>query len=113
MISRYSRAEMSQVWDERHRYQVWLDVEMAVCKELAHEGLIPAADWSELQKKVQEFQKRGGVDPQKVAQYEAVTRHDVIAFTTAVAEEVGPTSRYIHFGLTSSDVVDTALSLCL
>jgi len=84
---------------------------MSVCEELAVEGLIPKKDWSELQKQVRALVKRGGVDPKKVDQHEAVTRHDVIAFTTAVAEEIGPISRYIHFGLTSSDVVDTALSL--
>jgi len=113
MIARYSRPEMSWVWDDRHRYLVWLKVEMAVCEELAREGLIPKADWAELQKSVRALEKKGGVDPKKVDEHEAVTRHDVIAFTTAVAEETGPVSRYIHFGLTSSDVVDTSLSLLI
>ncbi len=113
MIARYSRPEMSWIWDDRHRYLVWLKVEMAVCEELAQEGLIPKSDWSELQKKVKALIKKGGVDPKEVERHEAVTRHDVIAFTTAVADEIGPISRYIHFGLTSSDVVDTALSLLI
>src|SRR3954470_12597307 len=113
MIARYSRPEMSWVWDDRHRYLVWLKVEMAVCEELAQEGLIPAEDWSELQKKVRALIKKGGVDPKRVEEHEAVTRHDVIAFTTAIAEEIGPVSRYIHFGLTSSDVVDTSLSILI
>ena len=104
---------MSWIWDDRHRYRVWLEVEMAVCEEMANLGLIPPKDWSQLLKKSRELLKKGGVDPAKVEAHEAVTRHDVIAFTTAVAEEIGPLSRYIHFGLTSSDVVDTALSLML
>jgi adenylosuccinate lyase len=111
MIARYSRPEMAWVWDDRHRYLVWLKVEMAVCEELAQQGMIPKKDWSELQKQVRALIKKGGVDPQKVEAHEAVTRHDIIAFTTAVAEEVGPVSRYIHFGLTSSDVVDTSLAI--
>jgi adenylosuccinate lyase len=113
MIARYSRSEMAWIWEDRHRYKVWLEVEMAVCEEMANLGLIPAKDWSQLQRKTRELKKNGGVDPKKVDAHEAVTRHDVIAFTTAVAEEIGPLSRYIHFGLTSSDVVDTALSLML
>ena len=113
MIGRYSRPAMSWVWDERHRYLVWLKVEMAVCEELAIEGLISQEDWAELQKAAKTLVKKGGVDPQRVHEHEEVTRHDVIAFTTAVAEEVGPVSRYIHFGLTSSDVVDTSLSILI
>jgi adenylosuccinate lyase len=104
---------MAWTWDDRHRYLVWLKVEMAVCEELAETGVISKGDWSELQKRVKALFKKGGVDPKIVEKHEAVTRHDVIAFTTAVAEEIGPISRHIHFGLTSSDVVDTALSLMI
>lgn len=111
MIARYSRPQMAWIWDDRHRYLVWLKVEMAVCEELTQEGLIPKGDWNELQKKVRTLIKNGGLDPKKIEDHEVTTRHDVIAFTTALAEEIGPISRYIHFGLTSSDVVDTALSL--
>ncbi|MEK6578234.1 MAG: adenylosuccinate lyase, partial [Bdellovibrionota bacterium] len=113
MIARYSRPEMAKIWDDRHRYQVWLKVELAVCQELAKEGLIPRKDWSELSAKLEKLLKKGGVDPARVEEIENVTRHDVIAFTTAVAELIGPTSRYIHFGLTSSDVIDTSLSLII
>ncbi len=113
MIVRYSRPEMSQVWDDRNRYLVWLKVEMAVCRELAHNGLIPRKDWLELQKQVNFLIKKGGVNPKRVIEHETITRHDVIAFTTSVAEEIGPISRYIHFGLTSSDIVDTSLSILL
>jgi adenylosuccinate lyase len=111
MIARYSRPEISRIWDDRRRYQVWLKVELAVCEEMAAEGLIPKKDWAELQKSCQQLLKKGGVDPARVDHHEAITRHDVIAFTTAVAEQIGPVSRYIHFGLTSSDVVDTSLSI--
>jgi len=113
MIARYTLPEMAQIWDDRHRYQVWLKVELAVCAELARERLIPPKDWKELRSKSEELLKRGGVDPKRVDHFEAVTRHDVIAFTTAVAEQIGPVSRYIHFGLTSSDVVDTSLSILI
>ena len=71
------------------------------------------ADWQELKRRVSQLLGQGGVDPKRVDHHEKVTRHDVIAFTTAVAEKVGPVARYIHFGLTSSDVVDTALSLMI
>ena len=111
MIARYTRPEMARIWEDRHRYQVWLRVELAVCAELAREQVIPAQDWKQLQKSCADLLRRGGLDPAEVERHEAVTRHDVIAFTTAVAEEIGPISRHIHFGLTSSDVVDTSLSL--
>jgi len=113
MIARYSRPEMAEIWEDRHRYRLWLKVEMAVCEQMVELGLIPLEDWRELKRQVTSLLERGGVDPVRVDHHEQITRHDVIAFTTAVAEEVGPVSRYIHFGLTSSDVVDTALSLQL
>jgi adenylosuccinate lyase len=113
MIARYRLPEMGRLWDERHRYQVWLKVELAVCEQLAKEGLIPQKDWIQLRKKVLALLDAGGVDPERVEHHEAITRHDVIAFTTAVAERIGPVSRYIHFGLTSSDDVDTALSILI
>ncbi len=113
MLARYSRQEMSRIWEDRYRYATWLKVEMAVCAELVQTGLIPSEDWQELQAAVHQLTARGGIDPLRVEKHEEVTKHDVIAFTTAVAEELGPVSRYIHFGLTSSDVVDTALSLVI
>jgi adenylosuccinate lyase len=104
---------MQAVWSDRSRYRTWLEVEIAVCEAMAREGYIPRKDWLELKKAVELLLKKGGVDPERVDHHEATTKHDVIAFTTAVAERVGAISRYIHFGLTSSDVVDTALSLQL
>jgi len=113
MIERYTRPEMASVWSERRKYQIWLKVELAVCEELASSGKIPKSEWLTLRKKTESLLKSGGVDPKRVEHFEAITRHDVIAFTTAVAEIVGPTSRYIHYGLTSSDVVDTSLSIMM
>ncbi len=113
MIQRYSRPDMARIWDDRHRYQVWLRVELAVCEELKNEKLISARDWAELKREAGKLLEQGGVDPERVDHFEAITRHDVIAFTTAVAEKIGPTSRFIHFGLTSSDVVDTSLSILI
>lgn len=113
MIARYSRPEMASIWTDQNRYQVWLEVELAVCEELAKQGWIPPNDWRNLQKRTKELLKEGGVDPKRVDAIEKVTRHDVIAFTTAVAEKIGSVSRYIHFGLTSSDVVDTSLSILI
>ncbi len=111
MIARYSRAEMAGIWSERNKYLTWLKVETAVCEELCRIKLIPSSDRKKLIQALQKLIKNGGVDPVRVDTHEAVTRHDIIAFTTAVAEEIGPISRYVHFGLTSSDVVDTALSV--
>jgi adenylosuccinate lyase len=111
MIARYSRPEMTRVWEDRARYRIWLQVELEACRQMATEGVIPRKDWRALDVAGTKLLKAGGVDPARVEHFEAITRHDIIAFTTAVAERIGPVSRYIHFGLTSSDIVDTALSI--
>lgn len=113
MIARYSRSEAAEIWSDRSKYQAWLDVEFAVCEELAQEGLIPKSEFKKLSQRVKALEKKGGLDPERVDFHEKKVRHDVIAFTTALAEKIGPPSRYIHFGLTSSDVVDTAFALLL
>ncbi len=113
MIARYRRPEMARIWEDRTRYQKWLRVELAVCEALATRKIIPPKDWRVLKKRGELLLKKGGVDPARVEFHENKTLHDVIAFTTAVAEKIGPASRYIHFGLTSSDVVDTSLSLLI
>lgn len=113
MIARYTRPEMAEIWSDRARLKHWLEVEYAVCEALAGERVISRKDWRELKPKLQKLLRAGGVDPNRVAEIEKTTRHDMIAFTTAVAEKVGPTSRWVHFGLTSSDVIDTALALQL
>lgn len=102
---------MAKIWEDRTRFLNWLKVELAVCEECAAEGIIPPADWKKIKSRSEALIKKGGIDPVRVEYFEAQTRHDVIAFTTALAEEIGPASRYIHFGLTSSDVVDTAFAL--
>jgi adenylosuccinate lyase len=95
---------MKAIWTEEGRYRRWLDVELAVCEEHAVNGLIPADALAEIR-------ARAAVDPARVAEIEERVRHDVIAFLTCVAENVGPASRFVHYGMTSSDVIDTALAL--
>lgn len=104
MIARYTLPEMARVWSEENKFRKWLDVEIATCEVLAEIGWIPAEAAGAIKAKA-DF----SVD--RIDEIEKVTRHDVIAFTTAVAEKVGPDSRYVHFGLTSTDVVDTAQAL--
>ncbi|MBI4924914.1 MAG: adenylosuccinate lyase [Bdellovibrio sp.] len=111
MIARYTQEEMANIWSDQNRYLLWLRVEEAVCEELLKHKLISQKEWKILHNKFQKLISKGGVSPDKVNFCEKITRHDVIAFTTVLAKELGPLSRYVHFGLTSSDVVDTALAL--
>jgi adenylosuccinate lyase len=104
MIPRYTRAEMGAIWSDARRYETWLEVELAATDALADVGLVPAAD-------ARELRQRAAFDIDRIEEIEKTTQHDVIAFTTAVAERVGPAARWLHFGLTSSDVLDTALAL--
>jgi len=106
MIERYSRPEMAELWSLENRYQVWLRVEIAVCEAWAEKGRIDPASLDEIRKK-------SVIDVERIAQIEEVTRHDVIAFITSLEEKVGPASRFIHLGCTSSDIVDTANALLL
>jgi adenylosuccinate lyase len=104
MIPRYTNPEMGRIWTEQRRYEAWLEVELAAADAMATAGIIPADAATELRAKA-------GFDIARIEEIEQTTHHDVIAFTTAVAEHVGPAARYLHFGLTSSDVVDTALAI--
>lgn len=106
MIERYTRPEMGRVWTDENRYQKWLDVEIAACEAMAHEGMIP-------KEALAQIKSRAGFSVDRILEIEAETRHDVIAFLTNVEEHVGPASRYIHLGLTSSDILDTSLALLL
>ena len=106
MIPRYTPPEMGRIWTDQQRYETWLRVETAAAEAMAEHGLIPAAA-------ARDIREKGAVDAARVDEIEAVTRHDIIAFTTCVAERVGPSARWLHFGLTSSDVIDTALALQL
>jgi adenylosuccinate lyase len=106
MIPRYTRPQMGQIWEAENRFRRWLDVEIAVVAAMAELGRIPAAAAAEIAAKA-------GFDVDRIHAIEQETRHDVIAFLTSVAERVGPAARYIHLGLTSSDVLDTSLALLL
>ena len=104
VIERYSRPEMRAIWSDDGRYRRWLDVEIAVSRVLAERGEVPP-------EAVDEIETRAAFDAGRIAEIEAEVRHDVIAFLTNVAESVGPAARWLHYGMTSSDVLDTALAL--
>ncbi|MBK4728394.1 adenylosuccinate lyase [Oxynema sp. CENA135] len=106
MIERYTLPEMGELWTETYKFKTWLQVEIAVCEAQAELGYIPTAA-------VEEIKAKAHFDPQRIKEIEAEVRHDVIAFLTNVNEYVGDVGRYIHLGLTSSDVLDTALALQL
>ena len=106
MIRRYTLAEMGAIWTERARFEGMLRVELAVARAQAARGLVPADALAVME-------ERASVDPERIAEIEKATDHDVIAFVSQVAETIGPEGRYLHLGLTSSDVVDTALALQL
>ena len=104
MIRRYTHPEMGAIWTEQRRYETWLEVELAAAEAMAEAGLVPADAARELRTKA-------SFDIGRIEEIEQTTQHDVVAFTTAVAEKVGSAARWLHFGLTSSDVVDTAQAL--
>ncbi len=104
MIPRYTHPEMGRIWSDERRFETWLEVECAAAEAMAEAGIVP---WEA----AREIRARAVVDPARIAEIEQTTQHDVIAFLTAVAERVGPAARWLHFGLTSSDVIDTALAL--
>jgi adenylosuccinate lyase len=106
VIERYTLPEMGNLWTETYKLKTWLQVEIAVCEAQAELGYIPA-------EAVEEIKAKANFDPKRVLEIEAEVRHDMIAFLTNVNEYVGDAGRYIHLGLTSSDVLDTALSLQL
>jgi len=104
MIDRYSRKEISDIWTLENKFKIWLDIEIAACEANAQLGIIPQEDLKIIKEKAQFTVSR-------IEEIENQVHHDVIAFLTCVSEYVGPSSRYIHYGLTSSDIVDTALSI--
>jgi adenylosuccinate lyase len=106
VIERYTLPEMGNLWTEAYKLKTWLQVEIAVCEAQAELGYIPT-------EAVEEIKAKANFDPKRVLEIEAEVRHDVIAFLTNVNEYVGDAGRYIHLGLTSSDVLDTALALQL
>ena len=106
MIPRYSRPAMAAVWTEEAKLQRWLEVELAVCRAWAARGVIPADDLAEIEAKA-------AFSVERTLELERTTNHDVVAFLTDVNERVGPASRWIHYGMTSSDVLDTGLALAV
>ncbi len=106
MIERYTLPEMGAIWSEENRYRKWLEVELAVCQAWARLGKIP-------RKSLENIRKKAAFSVDRIEEIEKVVKHDVIAFLTSVAEHIGDDSRFVHMGLTSYDVVDTALSLLM
>jgi adenylosuccinate lyase len=104
MILRYTNPEMGRIWSDQRKYETWLQVELAAVDAMARAGIVP-------EDAAREVRARAGFNIDRIEEIEQVTQHDVIAFTTAVAEHVGPAARWLHFGLTSSDVIDTAQAL--
>ena len=106
MIDRYSREEMTSIWTEENQFQSWLDVEIAACKAWSRLRVIPEDD-------IRKMEARARFDIERIHEIEEQTRHDVVAFTRAVSESLGDEKKWVHYGLTSTDVVDTALGLRL
>jgi adenylosuccinate lyase len=106
MIPRYTRPEMGKIWTDQRKYETWLEIELLVCEALSELGEIP-------KETVKEIKGKACFDVQRVNEIEKVTKHDVIAFLTNVGESIGPLSKYLHYGLTSSDILDTSLALLL
>ncbi|MBE0504760.1 MAG: adenylosuccinate lyase [Desulfuromonadales bacterium] len=104
MIERYTRKEMAKIWEAENRFRIWLEIETLACEMQAELGVIPAAS-------VKTIREKGNFDIARIDAIEAETKHDVIAFLTSVAEYVGPEARFIHQGMTSSDVLDTCLAV--
>src|SRR6056297_291823 len=104
MIERYSRKEIAGIWSLENKFRIWLDIEIAACQAHAKMGTIPEED-------LRIIEEKADFDLDRIEEIESQVHHDVIAFLTSVAEFVGPPSRFIHFGLTSSDIGDTALSI--
>ena len=106
MIPRYTRQEMARIWEPENRYKIWLEIEILAAEAMVEQGIVPKSA-------VDAIRARGKVDPARVDEIERTTKHDVIAFLTNVAEHVGEEARFLHQGMTSSDVLDTCLSVQL
>ncbi len=106
MIPRYSREKMSAIWSQQNRYQTWLDIEILACEAMAKKGDIPA-------RSLKRIKEKAAFDVGRIEEIEKTTKHDVIAFLTSVTEKVGKDGRFIHMGLTSSDILDTSLAVLL
>ncbi len=106
MIARYSRPELAALWDDRFRFELWLEIELAACEAMEHAGTVPTGTAAQVRAKAS-----GKLDAERILAIEQTTRHDVIAFLTHVEELAGEPARWLHLGMTSSDVLDTALAI--
>ncbi|TMQ10916.1 MAG: adenylosuccinate lyase, partial [Deltaproteobacteria bacterium] len=106
MIPRYSRPELAALWDDKYRVELWLEVELAACRAMERAGSVPAGTAEQVAAAA-----AGKLDPARILAIEAITRHDVIAFLTHVEELAGEPARWLHLGMTSSDVLDTTLAI--
>lgn len=104
MINRYSLPEMKAIWEEENRYRKWLEIEIAACEAMAKKGKIPKTA-------VPKIRSRAGINLERIHELDRITNHEVIAFIRSVTEQVGKEGKYVHLGLTSSDVMDTGVSL--
>src|SRR5438552_11417722 len=105
MIQRYSRAEMREIWSEQRKLEIWLQIELLASEALCAQGLVPKKDFTQIK-------TRAAFNLDRCKELERTLNHDVVAFTTNVAENIGePANRWLHFGLTSSDVIDTAFAV--
>ena len=104
MIDRYTRSQMKAVWELRRKYEIWLEVELYACEALERARKVPRGAAARIRRKAK-------IDPARIAEIERVTKHDVIAFLESLIESVGPDVRFLHVGLTSSDIVDTGLAV--
>ena len=108
MIDRYSRAALRDLWSDAHRYETWLAVELAACRAMEEHGQVPSGTADRIQART-----AGNLDPARILEIEAQTKHDVIAFLTHVEEVAGEEARFLHLGMTSSDVLDSSLAMLL
>src|SRR5690348_10351594 len=108
MIDRYSRPEMRALWSDQHRFDTWLEVELAACEAMEADGRVPSGTAARVRERA-----AGKLNPTRILEIEETTKHDVIAFLTHVEELAGEDARWLHLGMTSSDVLDSSLGMLL
>ncbi len=106
MIDRYSRPYLKAIWEPARKYETWLQVELLACEALAKKGLIPSSA-------VRQIRAKASINPARIEALERITKHDVVAFIESLSEQVGSAARYLHMGLTSSDILDTSLAVLM
>jgi len=106
MIDRYSRPHLRAIWEPTKKYATWLQVELLACEALSKKGLVPISA-------IRQIRAKARINPARIDELELVAKHDVIAFIESISEQVGPAARYLHMGLTSSDILDTSLAVLM